>query len=364
MLDGIFAHCQSRDFLCQLQESAGPRKEVQVLGSNGGVLQRFVLKDRPEDFQVSEELEIGAGHPAGASQAYLRIEKRALSTDAAVRILSGRLGVPLKEIGRAGLKDKQAIASQWLSVPYQAGLEQQLARLDTPGLAVLEVRYGTQPIGIGMHSSNLFRIVLRAVEPEFKVQAGDFHFPNYYDTQRAKLTSASLGELLYGLQQRQPDAIGIFLGRMEQLPLRLQKADSQVRWAMRILAERRQDGVRALLEKFSIADKREYLSALSGVLWNFQLSQLLVGSGPEVLLAGNALGTVVVPAGVQQFQAKTLRQAQVGTSNRYIERPAIAVARIRHVAWAGANVTLELTLPKGSYATMAVKCLALRSVMR
>ncbi len=70
------------------------------------------------DFVV-EEVPLYALAGAGA-HTYLWIEKRGQTTDALLRELAQVVGLPSRELGVAGRKDKLAITRQWVSVPELA----------------------------------------------------------------------------------------------------------------------------------------------------------------------------------------------------------------------------------------------------
>jgi len=73
------------------------------------------LKASPEDFRVDE---LPAYLPSGAGpHLYLLVEKRGRTTRDVLRELAGRLGVAERDAGCAGLKDREAVTTQWLSFP-------------------------------------------------------------------------------------------------------------------------------------------------------------------------------------------------------------------------------------------------------
>ncbi|MGI9302420.1 MAG: tRNA pseudouridine(13) synthase TruD, partial [Gammaproteobacteria bacterium] len=73
-----------------------------------------VIRCRPEDFQVEE---IGAVDPTGEGEhVWLQVRKQGCNTEQVARALAAGAGVPGKDIGFAGLKDRHAIATQWFSV--------------------------------------------------------------------------------------------------------------------------------------------------------------------------------------------------------------------------------------------------------
>ncbi|MEZ5990501.1 MAG: tRNA pseudouridine(13) synthase TruD [Planctomycetota bacterium] len=115
------------------------------------------VRERPEDFVVDEVL---AYEPSGAgTHSWLRLEKRGLSTFEAVRRLARALGRPERDLGYAGLKDRQAVTRQWVSIEHAD--EVALAELDVPGLTVLErTRHGNK-CKLGHLRGNRFRLRLR-----------------------------------------------------------------------------------------------------------------------------------------------------------------------------------------------------------
>src|ERR1051326_8722010 len=75
-----------------------------------------LIKQHLDDFQVDE---IPAYKFDGAgTHCYLKVRKRGFSTMAAADILAKALGRRNIDIGYAGLKDKQAVTTQWFSVEH------------------------------------------------------------------------------------------------------------------------------------------------------------------------------------------------------------------------------------------------------
>ena len=98
--------------------------------------------------------------------------------------------MPDKTIGYAGLKDKYAIARQWLSVPQE--FSEQLKSLDElHGAAVLETSMHKNKLGLGHLRGNRFEIRVRNVGSDWKPKADAIiahlksdGMPNYYGPQR------------------------------------------------------------------------------------------------------------------------------------------------------------------------------------
>ena len=140
-----------------------------------------------EDFVVSE---VSAFRPAGKGDyAYAYVEKRGLNTHDLVAALRER-GVPYQEVGMAGLKDRQAVTRQWLSVP--ARFSGQLAALDElDGVAVLEMSRGESRLRRGQLRGNRFQARVRNPEPGWESRGHEIFkrmacvgLPNYFGPQR------------------------------------------------------------------------------------------------------------------------------------------------------------------------------------
>lgn len=121
----------------------------------GGVLRRT-----DEDFAVDEE---PAYPPSGSGDhVFVRIEKRGLTTPEAVRALAGALGVAGKDVGVAGLKDRHAVTTQWLSLPPPVTPEAARA-LALDGVRVLEAARHPHKLRTGHVRANRFRIRIRGL---------------------------------------------------------------------------------------------------------------------------------------------------------------------------------------------------------
>src|SRR6516164_9728014 len=93
------------------------------------------IKVAPEDFEVEE---IPAYEPCGSGEyLYLWLEKRGLGAEFFIRQVARRLGITPAEVGSAGMKDRQAVTRQMVSVP--AVSRERLANLDGEGIRLLRV---------------------------------------------------------------------------------------------------------------------------------------------------------------------------------------------------------------------------------
>lgn len=114
------------------------------------------FESRPDTFIVEE---IAAYEPSGEGpHTYAWIEKRDLTTAEAVRRLARALGVPERDVGSAGLKDRHATTRQWISLP---GVDPQAVRAAAiEGVSVLDVRPHRNKLRTGHLRGNRFEVVL------------------------------------------------------------------------------------------------------------------------------------------------------------------------------------------------------------
>ena len=116
-----------------------------------------MLKITPEDFIV-EELPLYEPSRAG-EHTFFAIRKRNLSTLAAINRIARELQVPSRDIGYAGLKDKNAVTTQVLSV--QGVPPEQVMKVEQPAIEVLWAKRHAHKLRVGHLRGNYFQITVR-----------------------------------------------------------------------------------------------------------------------------------------------------------------------------------------------------------
>ena len=160
------------------------------------------IKTRPEDFIV-EELPTLTPKEEGKYW-FLKLKKRDVSTLEALRVISRLLKVPLKEIGFAGLKDRYAVTTQYLTVPAEFKVESSCFTFtkgrwkrsdffDFSGMGFCIEVLGkvNRPLTLGELRGNRFTVVIRNFEKNLREKfyrnyqvVKEFGFPNYFGEQR------------------------------------------------------------------------------------------------------------------------------------------------------------------------------------
>ncbi|HYQ16154.1 MAG TPA: tRNA pseudouridine(13) synthase TruD [Polyangiaceae bacterium] len=141
----------------------------------------------PEDFVV-DELPAYAASGKGEHQ-YLLLRKRLLTTPELVRRVARACGVNERDVGYAGLKDKYAVTTQWLSLCTKTPIS---AELDLgPGVELLSVTRHDNKLRTGHLLGNRFSITLVGVHDDALSRAQaiasrlkEDGLPNYFGAQR------------------------------------------------------------------------------------------------------------------------------------------------------------------------------------
>lgn len=141
----------------------------------------------PEDFIVEE---LPLYEPTGTgTHTFFAIRKRNLSTFEAINRIARDLQVHTRQFGYAGLKDKNAVTTQGLSV--EGVLPEQVLGIEQPDIEVLWAERHPHKLRVGHLQGNRFQIILRdiphnalpLVESVMKRMATE-GVPNRFGTQR------------------------------------------------------------------------------------------------------------------------------------------------------------------------------------
>ncbi len=148
----------------------------------------FDFKQTVERFFVEE---IPLYTPTGTGNyLYLKIQKTDMSTWKLITVLAKATGLQERDIGYAGLKDKNATTIQYISIPKNR--EKELNKnLTTEKIEILERTYNKAPLKIGQLKGNKFSIILHNIDSNdakfFNTTAKKMQkdgIPNYYGYQR------------------------------------------------------------------------------------------------------------------------------------------------------------------------------------
>lgn len=147
----------------------------------------FHFRQSPRDFVV-DEIPLYPFSGEG-EHLVLHVRKKNLSTWQMIDVFSNHLGIKGRDIGYAGLKDKNAQTKQYISLPRK--YESVLENFEHEGIKILEKTYHNNKIRVGHLKGNRFFIRLKKVNPTAakKIQEAlkmikKEGMPNYFGFQR------------------------------------------------------------------------------------------------------------------------------------------------------------------------------------
>lgn len=143
------------------------------------------LKSKPGDFVVRELLRDGYLRTRGRFRVY-RVTKRKYTSLEAAGFLARQAGVDAGEIGMAGLKDRQGITTQFMSVPGG-----RMVRWRSPEVSIEFAGFSDEALTSRHSEGNDFDVIVRDLPPsvEPRIEAGiaavvEHGLVNYFGEQR------------------------------------------------------------------------------------------------------------------------------------------------------------------------------------
>ena len=321
------------------------------------------IKQFPLDFEVEE---IPAYQPSGQGEhLFLWIEKRDTAAEQLTRHLSRVLGISTRDIGVAGLKDRQAVTRQFVSVP--ASCEDELSAVETGDIRLLESARHENKLRTGHLQGNRFSLLVRET-------AGDAYqraqligerisrrgFPNFYGSQRFGVENETLrmgADLLTG--KRTP---GDFSRSRSRFLLRLALSAVQSDLFNRALAERMSDG---LLHRVLAGDVMQVVASGGKFLVEDTRTEQRRFDERQIVTTGPMFGIKMRrPVGdVLQREIRLLEQSGFGLSDFRRFKRLVPGTRRPYLIWPAEfsiseeteGIRFRFVLPRGAYATVLLR---------
>lgn len=156
--------------------------------AHGGPAGRAQLRAEPEDFVVREWL--GWEADGEGDHLLLKVRKRGANTQWVAKQLARLAKIDPRDVGFAGLKDRDAVAEQAFTVPARSAIGDAWSGVSGEGFEVIAAARHRRKLKRGALKGNDFTIVLRAFEGdaavlEQRLQAvAAAGVPNYFGPQR------------------------------------------------------------------------------------------------------------------------------------------------------------------------------------
>lgn len=319
----------------------------------GGPFGLGVIRQLPGDFVVDE---IPLVEPDGSGEhLLLRVRKRGQNSEWVARQLARFAGVRPRDISYAGTKDRHAVASQWFSLHLPGREDPDFSQFELEGVELLEQHRHGRKLRRGALKGNHFSLRVRDVKGDrgaIETALGRISrdgFPNYFGAQRFGRN----GENLEGARR-------LFAGERRRLS-RNQRGfylSAARSWLFnQVLAERVREGSwkRILAgEWLQLDGRRGGFRAEPG---DAELTDRLAAgeihpSGPlwgrgevQVSVSALAVENQVIEANPELAQG--LERASLEQERRALR---VLVPDLEW-RWDEADLLLQFSLPKGSFAT-------------
>ena len=321
--------------------------------AHGAPLARGILRAEPEDFLVEEDLGFSA---SGTGQhVLLKVQKRNANTQWVARELAKLCGCHPRDVGYAGLKDRRAVAVQWLTVPKSKLTLDAWREVRHPEFDVLQADAHSRKLPRGALAGNRFAIRIRAIDIADDVLATRVAeisrrgVPNYFGPQRFGHDGANLARIADGERLR-PQERGFVLSAARSLVFNA------------VLAQRVIEGSWDRVEAGDLAnlDGRGSIFPVDAVdsTLTERMAQLDIhptgplwgGGEPSSRHRIADLETRIA----EQFQQPCALTADAGMDQ---ERRALRLA-VRDLAWereTGGPMVIRFRLTRGSFATTVLR---------
>ncbi|WP_288999927.1 tRNA pseudouridine(13) synthase TruD [uncultured Psychrobacter sp.] len=175
-------------------------------------IKQALYKAKPEDFVVNERLEVD--FTDAGEHLWLHIKKSGINTAYLAKLLSEWANIPLRDVGYSGLKDRQALTTQWFSLrlPKKQKPDSDFAPVDIKEhetVKIIAEHWHNKKLNRGTHNANQFVITLRDIEFAKDQKLGDKSsveqqlqtisktgVPNYFGPQRFGFGGNNIREAL------------------------------------------------------------------------------------------------------------------------------------------------------------------------
>lgn len=155
-----------------------------------------VIRSVPEDFQVDELLGFEA---EGKGEYFLiQIRKKNTNTEWLARQLAKFTGVKAIDVSYAGLKDRNAVTTQWFSIRIPGLSEPDWKQFSTQEYQILQARRHSRKLRRGALKANRFIITIRDLAGDFQSIEQRLQLikkngvPNYFGEQRFGINGDNL----------------------------------------------------------------------------------------------------------------------------------------------------------------------------
>lgn len=289
----------------------------------------------------------------------LHIKKQNLSTWDLIDLLSEACQIPKNTIGYAGLKDKYATTTQYISIPKRH--ERDIKAFSDKRITILKQWYHHSSLRIGDLVSNRFTIILEKHSP---ITAGKLEkvfrkisqegLPNYFGYQRFGSSYESIAEGKAVVEDDKP----VKDKRLKKFFINAYSSHLFNAWLAKRVAL--SDPKQTIPHPFTLLEGDVFMNLKNSKLFipskRFSVVQSFLNK--EVLPTGLIAGRNVLRAEKEAAQIESAFD-DIAFYNQGHRRLALIYPQETHFKYDASKqiITLQFTLPKGSYATVLLEAL-------
>ena len=312
----------------------------------------FKFEQNQDDFKVDE---IGIAFKGNGNFIILHVQKIELTTWDMIAAFAKHLNINAEKIGYAGLKDKHATTTQYLSV--EAKYERELKKFRHPQIRVLDTSRHIHAIRMGDLEGNRFEINLFEVN---KIQAGRIEklakksekqgLPNYFGYQRFGRDEDSIEQAKAMIDGE----LHIEDAKLKKFLISIYQSVFFNDWlAERVLLSRKENNAKYMLLEGDIymTDEGKLFTPKNIPQKDFEAKKVL----PTGLLCGRNVFRARAKAGEIEVKYDDGFLYEKG-----LRRPAIVFPKDLKLEYTNNFDIMKVafTLPKGSYATVFLENIA------
>jgi tRNA pseudouridine13 synthase len=307
----------------------------------------YVIKEKTEDFLVEEATNIESRKKGDYSLWWMT--KTNITTNDAAKNIARRLGLRERFVGYAGAKDKKAVTKQLISISRIP--KHRIEKLNIEGISLEFYGFSDNPISLGDLEGNRFEITLRNLDaiPDIKNKK----IKNYYGEQRFSDKNADVGRAIVKRDFKNAA-----------------KSIAESEEAVREYLEANKSDYIGALRKLSLKILRIYVHSYQSYIWNKAAEKIeddielpIIGFDTEMEdgRIKDALDKIMQDEGIKQrdFIIKEFPELSCGGGKRRV----FVTAKDFEALEKGEDelnkgkykIKLKFFLPKGSYATEAIK---------
>lgn len=151
----------------------------------------YKLKQIPDDFIVIEQF--NKEIKDNGKFIIVEMKKKGINTINAIKEIAFKLKINQKDIGFCGIKDRQAITTQFISLPSYT--KEKISNVDIQDIELKVIGYLSERLCLGDHNGNKFIITARNLDENIKIN-NESKIPNYFGEQRFSDKNEIIGKEL------------------------------------------------------------------------------------------------------------------------------------------------------------------------